>query len=111
LIVNAAIDASFLDRADGERSRSLEIGDELRRLSERALMSFEYFRPHPDKKDWTEKRTTTLPSVPLRLPVGYVKAVVDAVGSGIVSWSKGAELLMIDRQTYLQRFGDQLPPE
>jgi hypothetical protein len=43
--------------------------------------------------------------------VGYVKAVVDAVGSGIVSWSKGAELLMIDRQTYLQRFGDQLPPE
>lgn len=111
LVVRAAADAGFLDAAGAEHCAKLDIAEELPRATERALGAIEFFQRYPEKREWMEKRTTTLPAVPLRLPVGYVKSVVDAVNAGTITWSKGAELLMIDRHTYMQRFGELLPPE
>ncbi len=105
MVVRAAVDAGLLDSDDAARCRRLDAAAELPQATEHALNAFEYFQKHPEQRDWLEKRTTTLPSLPLRLPVGYVKAVIEAVSADAISWTKGAELLMIDRHTYVQRFG------
>ena len=51
---------------------------------------------------------TTLPSRSLRLPVSYIARVLDAVRSLAISESKAAEMLMIDEDTFAERFSSVL---
>ncbi len=105
MIVKAASEAGFLGEAGVEHALALDVSKELPEVTERALWADEYFQKYPEQKVWFGKRIATLPPIKLRLPVAYVKAVVDAVANCTISWSKGAELLMIDRRTFEERFG------
>lgn len=110
MVVKAAVDAGLLDAIDAPRVRDLDISAILPTLTERALPAFQYFSRHPETKGLLEKRLTeTTPSI--RLPTTYVKAVIDAVAAGTIAWSKGAELLMVGRHTFQQRFGELIPAE
>lgn len=112
VILDAAVAANFIsaDQADG--ARAFDIGARLQELTERALPAMKYFARHPEKRvDWLDKRGTTTAGVPLRLPVAYVRNVVEAAQLGTINWTKAAELLMVDRRTFIQRFGELLPPE
>jgi len=79
---------------------------ELRSLSERVLTANEYFDKHPENKPWIgEYRETTIPSRKLRLPIPYITSVLSAVNSCRISEGRAAEMLMMDRDTFIVRFG------
>jgi len=82
---------------------------ELRALSERALTAHEYFERYPGNQQWTGvHRETTIPSRKLRLPIPYITSVLAAVNSGRISEGRAAEMLMMDRDTFIDRFGHLL---
>lgn len=56
--------------------------------------------------DWVGKRTTTLPSRSIRLPIGYVKAVIEAYQNRQISLGKSSEFLMIDEGDFRSRFSE-----
>ena len=53
-------------------------------------------------------RTTSLGTRRLRLPAGYVKQVIDLTNAGEISFGKAAEMWMMDRYTFAERFGDSI---
>jgi hypothetical protein len=42
------------------------------------------------------------------LPIGYVKQVIDSLNAGLLTTSKAAEMMLIDRYTFLERFSEIL---
>ena len=77
-------------------------------MSSHALSTDEYLElvGAENSGDWIGKRTTTVTPRPLRLPVGYVNAVVQAYKDSQISVGKASEYLMIDDPTFIERFGD-----
>ncbi|MBL0159920.1 MAG: hypothetical protein IPP47_22935 [Bryobacterales bacterium] len=53
-----------------------------------------------------ENRNTTVGARSLRLPAGYVQQVIETLNAGEISTAKAAELLMMDRYSFAERFGD-----
>jgi Zn-dependent peptidase ImmA (M78 family) len=111
LVVKAALEAGLLSADAAAAASALDLEEILPTITERALDAVRYFERHPETKGQLEKRNTTIPSMSLRLPSGYVKNVVEAVRRGAMNWTKGAELLMIDRTTFRDRFPEAVPAE
>jgi hypothetical protein len=107
-IVAAALDASLILPEVADELLRMDIGQDLREFSSHALSTEEYLEliGAQDAEKWIGKRTTTLTPRPLRLPVGYVTAVVEANRNRHISLGKAAEYLMIDKTDYEERFGD-----
>jgi len=82
----------------------------LRAISLHMLTTREYMKSlAAEMPKWIARnRTTALGTRRLRLPAGYVKQVIDATNSGEISIGKAAEMLMMDRYTFLERFGDSV---
>jgi len=107
MVLAAAQDAGFLDGAQAEELKRMDISASLRKISDHALTTEEYLeKKGTEVPEWIGLRTTTLTSRPSRLPIGYVNAVVDAYNSRQISPSKGAAYLMISEDEFLERFGD-----
>ena len=110
-VARAAVDAGFVPPETEESLQSFDIGARLRQISERALDTSEYLEKlgeGGEQKLMLGKRTATVPSRPIRLPVSYVRGVVSALQEKRISRGKAAELLMIDTYDLESRFGDQL---
>jgi len=106
LIVRAAIESGLLASTQKDVLLGLQIWDRLKQLSEHALSTKEYleFVGQEESEPWNLRRNTTIPSRTLRLPVTYVKNVLEACEEGIISISRAARLLMIDEHVFLERF-------
>jgi Zn-dependent peptidase ImmA (M78 family) len=107
-IVDAGVDAGLITLETGEELKRADINSDLHELSPHAFSTPEYLELIGSGKanEWLGKRTTTLTSRSLRLPVGYVMLVVDAYRSYQISLGKAAEYLMIDESEFAERFGD-----
>jgi Zn-dependent peptidase ImmA (M78 family) len=107
-VVNAGVEAGLIAPEAAEELKRADIASELHDASPHALLTDEYLELiGPDNaKEWLGKRTTTTTPRPLRLPVGYVKLVVDAYRSCQISVGKAAEYLMVDEPEFARRFGD-----
>jgi len=107
LVISAAIDAGFIEaEREGELNR-LDIHTDLLKLSDHALNTEQFLdKTGGDTAAWIGKRTTTLSPRTIRLPIGYVNAVVDAYRNRQISPAKAAEYLLIDEQEFTDRFGD-----
>jgi len=106
-LLSAAQDAGFLDAAQAEEFKHIDISKILRRISEHALSTEEYLeKTGTTEQEWIGKRTTSLSARPMRLPVGYVNAVVEAYQNRQISPSKAATYLMIEEVEFIQRFGE-----
>ncbi len=107
-VLTAAADANLILPEVAEELKRVDIGAELRDFSQHALSTDEYLEliGSANAKEWIGKRTTTLTPRTLRLPVGYVTAVVDAYRNAQISSGKAAEYLMIDDSEVIERFGD-----
>lgn len=107
-VVSAAVDAGLIDSDKAEELKRVDISKDLREFSPHALSTDEYLEliGADNAKEWIGKRTTTLTPRQLRLPVGYVSAVVDAYRACQISAGKAADYLMIDDSEFIQRFGD-----
>jgi len=106
-LLDASQDAGFLEAAQAEGLRGIDISSALRKLSGHALTTEEYLqKTGTDAQEWIGKRTTTLTARPIRLPIGYLNAVVEAYRNRQISPSKAATYLMVEESDFLQRFGD-----
>jgi Zn-dependent peptidase ImmA (M78 family) len=106
-LLSAAQDAGFLDGAQADELRQIDISASLHRISEHALSTEEYLeKKGTEGPEWIGKRTTSLTTRPIRLPIGYVNAVVEAYQNRQISPGKAAVYLMIAESEFLERFGD-----
>jgi Zn-dependent peptidase ImmA (M78 family) len=107
LVISAAVDYGFIDPERQSHLNGLDIHAELVRLSDHALSTEQFLEKHGEHGvDWIGKRTTTLSTKAIRLPIGYVNAVVDAYKNRQISPAKAAEYLIIDEPEFTARFGD-----
>ena len=106
-VIAAAVEADFAPLEQAEQYLAMDLSSELRNLTDHALTTKEYIRKigMDAAAPWIHKRTTTIPSRPLRLPPHYVKWVQDAFNDAKINRGKAAELLMIDEDTFDERFG------
>jgi Zn-dependent peptidase ImmA (M78 family) len=113
LVARAAVAAGFAPREIEASLLALEIADRLRQISDRALTTTEFLEKHGTADDKRRlmlgKRTTTIPSRPLLLPVPYVRGVIDALKERVISRGRAAELLMIDKYDLDSRFDELVP--
>jgi Zn-dependent peptidase ImmA (M78 family) len=106
-LLNAAQEAGFLDTVQAGELQRIDILPTLRKISEHALTTEEYLeKTGAAEQEWIGKRTTTLTARPIRLPIGYVNAVVEAYQNRQISPSKAATYLRVEETEFLQRFGD-----
>lgn len=107
-VVAAGMEAGLIAPEMAEELKRVDISGDLHELSSHALSTEEYLEliGSDNAHEWIGKRTTTLTPRSLRLPVGYVTAVVDAYRNCQISLGKAAEYLMIDDSEFAERFGD-----
>jgi Zn-dependent peptidase ImmA (M78 family) len=95
----------LIDDALMTQYQTYEIAQHLRNETDHALSTSDFIQKIGLKAagSWLNKRFTTIGTQRLLLPVNYVKTVVDAVRSFNISIGRAAELLMIDRDTFISR--------
>jgi Zn-dependent peptidase ImmA (M78 family) len=107
LVISSAADYGFIEADRQEELNRFDIHAELVGLSEHALSTEQYLeKKGEDGVEWIGKRTTTLSPKAIRLPIGYVNAVVDAYRNRQISPAKAAEYLIIEEHEFTERFGD-----
>jgi Zn-dependent peptidase ImmA (M78 family) len=109
-IITAAEEAELIDSELAARYRSMDIGSILRMLTDRALSTQEYIQKVGPTAagNWVGKRTTTIPSRKLRLPSSWIRSVLQACSDNEISKGKAAEYLMIDEDSFEERFGSDV---
>lgn len=111
LVARAAVSAGFISAEMEESLQRIDISERLRQVSERALSTSEYVEKlgaEGAQRLMLGRRTATIPSRPIRLPVPYVRDIVSALQQRQISRGRAAELLMIDKHDLESRFGDLL---
>ncbi len=111
-IARAAVAGNLLPPEREVVLKSFDISDQLSAISERALSTEEYVeRQGPDVKErqMLGKRTSTIPARPIRLPIPYIRGVIEALQEKVISKGRAAELLMIDKHDLDSRFGGLVP--
>lgn len=108
--LRAAYEADLISEEQFAQYSAYNCGSLLRDFSSHALPTREYLRMQATQspKWMAENRNTTVGALTLRLPAGYVQQVIETVNAGEISFAKAAELLMMDRYTFAERFGDML---
>jgi len=107
-ILRSAFEAGLISMELYAKYGEYDVSALLPSLTQRALSTSEYIKSlTADEVRWVGKRTTTTTSRPLRLPMPYVKSVVDVWVAGDISAGKAAEMLMIDDDTFAERFAEQ----
>jgi Zn-dependent peptidase ImmA (M78 family)/transcriptional regulator with XRE-family HTH domain len=106
-IVSAAEEAELIDSKLAASCCSMDIASILHTLTDRALSTQEYIQKvgPSDAGEWLGKRMTTIPSRNLRLPSAWIRSVLQACSDGEISKGKAAEYLMIDEDSFEERFG------
>jgi len=106
-LLAASLDAGFISPTQAEELKHADISESLRSISSHALTTDEFLeKTGTEKQEWIGKRSTTLTSRAILLPIGYINAVVEAYRNRQISPSKAAAYLMIDEKEFLERFGD-----
>lgn len=112
LVIRAAVEHGLLESGQANSLVDMDIKGRLKEVSDRALTTGEYIaKAGIDASLWSGKRTTSVPSRTLRLPVGYVKNVVEAYEENLISGGRAAHLLMISEDLFAERFGKDLYAE
>jgi hypothetical protein len=109
LVLRAALDASFIDREQYDRYSGYECERDIRDFSDHALSTREYLRSRTEESPrlWVaENRKTDLGTRKLRLPVGYIHEVLSTLNAGQISLGKAAEMAMMEKRTFCDRFRD-----
>lgn len=108
-IVRAAYDNGLIGVEELQWYTAMDCAAELREVSDHALTTREYLRRQTQASPkWIAENRKTVGLRSIRLPVGYVDRVIKAVNGGDISEGKAAEMLMVDRYTFLERYGELL---
>ena len=106
-VIKAALEAGFIDANLAEKYATAETHEFLKELTERALTTQEFIKARVGENQIisAEFRTTTIPSRALRLPLPYVTKVVNLASQNEISIGKAAQMLMVEKDTFKERFG------
>jgi Zn-dependent peptidase ImmA (M78 family) len=105
IVLAGAVDADFVTAEQAKDYSELQIQHDLREIDNHALSTQEYIEKlGMHDAPFTGKRATTIPRRKLALPVGYINRVLDAVNDQKISSGRAAEMLMIDKDTFVDRF-------
>ena len=109
-LLHAAYEADLISEESLALYSAYSCGGLVRDLSPHAIPTREYLRTLAvQSPKWiAENRNTTVGARTLRLPAGYVAQVIETANAGDISFAKAAELLMMDRYSFAERFGDLL---
>jgi Zn-dependent peptidase ImmA (M78 family) len=112
-LVSAAYENGFVSAELAYQYGQYDCAPILRSLSSHALNTAEFLRQQAElSPKWiAPNRGTTVGPRSIRLPAGYVQKVVETLNQGDISFGKAAEMLMMDRQTFTERFGSLLHEE
>jgi Zn-dependent peptidase ImmA (M78 family) len=110
-VIEVLRDNEQIDEALATQYLSYELWGLLKELTPHALSTLEYIETIGQEaaRVWTSKRSTTIGTRKITLPVAFVKSVIEAVLAFRISAGRAAELLMIDSETFRSRFGDLTP--
>jgi hypothetical protein len=110
VVVRAAYESGFVTDVSRERYYAYDCAPVLRSISSHTWTTREYMQSlAADTPKWIARnRTTSLGARRLRLPAGYVKQIIDATNAGEISFGKAAEMCMMDRYTFAERFGNSI---
>jgi len=111
-LLRAAYDGGFMSEDELQQYLTYDCGEVLREISYHAWTTREFLRQRAgESPKWiAQNRGTTIGTRSLRLPAGYVKQVIDTLNMGEISIGKASELLMMDRYTFADRFGELIEP-
>jgi Zn-dependent peptidase ImmA (M78 family) len=111
-LLRAAYDGGFISEDQLQQYLAYDCSGVLREISYHAWTTREFLRQQAgESPKWVaQNRGTTVGTRSLRLPAGYVKQVIDTLNMGEISVGKASELLMMDRYTFADRFGDLIEP-
>jgi len=103
-----AYESGFISEELYRQYSDYNCGSVLREISLHAWSTREFLRRQAgESPKWiAENRNTTVGARSLRLPAGYVQQVIDTLNTGEISRAKAAELLMLDRYSFEERFGN-----
>ena len=106
MVLKAAFEADLIDAEQLSRYSAYECATEVRRLTDHALTTRDYLKKYAlENPKWmAENRTATVGARAIRLPSLYVQQVLDAFHSDEISGGKAAEMLMMEEETFLERF-------
>lgn len=110
LVVRAALEYGLINQEDAARLRDLKIAEELRGISFHArgvagLKAGDLLDPEIAR--WGA-RLTTYPVSGLRLPIPFVRLVMEALKQHKISIGRAAELLMVKRHELHDLYGIQI---
>ena len=109
-LLRAAYEADLISEELLSQYSGYNCGALLSDFSSHALPTREYLRTQASESPkWiAENRNTTVGTRTLRLPAGYVQQVIETANAGDISSAKAAELVMMDRYAFAERFGEML---
>jgi Zn-dependent peptidase ImmA (M78 family) len=106
-VLRAAFEADLISQELFDHYSEMEIGGLLPDITEHALSTEEYIRSRgQETAAWIGKRESTIPSRKIRLPVAYIKTVLEALDNACISRGKAAEMLFVDNDVFRERFPD-----
>jgi Zn-dependent peptidase ImmA (M78 family) len=110
LVLKAALDNSLIDEDLLRTYLAYDCRSLIRQSSPHALTTREYLRTLANQSPkWiAENRNTSVGQRPLRLPSNYVAEVIDTYDQGEISMGKAAEMLMMDKEAFRDRFSPVL---
>ena len=116
LLLTAALEAGLISPEHRVAYVAYDCAAQIRELSSHALSTREYLKQRIAESPkilpvWiAENRNTEIGTRKLRLPARYVDEVIAAVNEGSISLGKAAEMTMMERGTFMQRFGNLISP-
>lgn len=106
-LLKSALDNSLISAGDYERYSTYPWLNAVKSYSDHALTTEEFVEKlKPEEAEWfLKKRTVRVGKHDFLLPIGYLKAVLELHDSRRITTSRAAELTMMDRDAFEERFG------
>jgi hypothetical protein len=107
-VLRAACVHGMITEEQFQQYRTYDCAELLRELSEHSLTTDEYLKRRQLQSPlWRASlRNTTVGNRSLRLPVAHVQRVIETLNAGEISFGKAAEMLMMDKDTFAERYGE-----
>lgn len=111
LVLRAALSHKMITPDQHDEYLKFDCAADLKKLSPQALTTREFLAtvPHDQHKWFFQDRFVKIGGRGLLLPVGFLKIVIELLSADRITIDKAAELTMMDRYTFQERFRQMLP--
>jgi Zn-dependent peptidase ImmA (M78 family) len=111
LVLRSAINHKLITSDQYDQYSGYDCASLLKQFSSHALTTREFLATVPKEQHrwFFQDRFVKVGNRGVLLPAGYLKTVIDLLSSDRITVAKAAELTMMDRYTFQERFGQMIP--